>query len=53
MSDCRICEFSQWDYEEYYGTDRKEWFMCGCIKNMDYEEDTEDCEGYQKHEVIE
>lgn len=27
---CFDCEHAEWDYETYYGTTRKEWFVCGC-----------------------
>ena len=27
---CKGCDFAEWDYEDYYGTTAKQWFICGC-----------------------
>ena len=32
MSDCYTCKHAIMDYEEYYGTTRKQWFVDGCEK---------------------
>ena len=34
MSDCNTCRFALWDYEEYYNTTDKQWFVEGCKKDM-------------------
>ena len=43
-SDCNRCKYAEFDYEEYYGGYRK-YFVCGCLKDLDYFEDNE-CEEY-------
>lgn len=30
MSKCESCANAVWDYEEYYGTTRKQYFVDGC-----------------------
>ena len=47
MKDCKHCRFSEWDYEEYYNSPDKQWFVCGCIKDLDAPE-SEDCDGYEE-----
>lgn len=32
MADCQHCKYAIMDYEEYYGTTLKEWFVTGCEK---------------------
>lgn len=34
MSDCSCCKYAEWDYEEYYGTTRKQFFIIGCMKDI-------------------
>ena len=34
-ADCTDCPYALWDYESYYGTTQKEWFVCGCKKDRD------------------
>jgi len=52
MSDrCINCKYAEWDYFEYYGTTRKDWFVEGCEKCNDIDTDTEDCEDYEEREV--
>ena len=46
MSDCCTCRHAILDYEEYYGTKDKEWFVCGCKKDME----TDDCNEYEEVE---
>lgn len=48
MINCEHCRFAEWDYEQYYGSNEKAWFVCGCIKDLDCEEDGADCEGYEE-----
>lgn len=48
MTKCEQCKFAEWDYETYYGTTRKEWFICGCKKDVDYWEEHEDCEEFEE-----
>ena len=50
MSRCEHCRFAKWDYEEYYNSPDKAWFVCGCIKDLDCEEDGTDCEGYEENQ---
>lgn len=38
MSDCTECKYAEYDYEEYYGTRQKQWFVCGCKKGYDIEQ---------------
>ena len=40
MNKCGDCPNAIWDYEEYYNTTQKQWFVCGC-KLYD---DPEECE---------
>lgn len=47
MKDCKHCRFSELDYEEYYNSPDKQWFVCGCIKDLDAPE-SDDCEGYEE-----
>ena len=47
MSDCRYCRFATWDYEGYYNTIDKQWFVSGCIKSLDDPEGS-DCEEYEE-----
>lgn len=41
--DCGSCKFAEWDYEEYYNTNSKQWFVCGCEKDSV----PENCEDYE------
>lgn len=43
---CDTCKYALWDYEEYYGTNRREYFIAGCKKGMD----GTDCEEYEESE---
>lgn len=45
MTDCTECKSAIWDYEEYYGTTQKEYFVCGCKENKDPEMCNEDYKG--------
>ena len=38
MNKCEDCPNAIWDYEEYYGTTRREYFVCGCDKDAEPEE---------------
>lgn len=46
--DCRNCKFADWDYEEYYGG-TKQWFVCGCQKDLDIE-DGDTCDGFEEED---
>lgn len=35
---CTECPHAIWDYEEYYGTTQKQWFVDGCKIGKDPEE---------------
>ncbi len=37
MSRCEECKHAIWDYEEYYGTTQKQWFVERCKKDLDME----------------
>lgn len=37
MRDCTECEYAEWDYETYYGTTQKQYFVCGCKLNKEPE----------------
>lgn len=45
-NECETCKYALFDYEEYYGTTAKEWFVCGCEKGNDPDE----CEEYEYEE---
>ena len=50
MTDCRDCRFAKWDYEDYYNCPDPQWFVCGCIKDMDaYENEGYECEEYEEN----
>lgn len=42
MTDCRKCRFCEWDYEEYFNSRDRQWFVSGCQKDIDIQ-DGEDC----------
>ena len=44
MTDCNSCQYADRDYEDFYGTTQRQYFVCGCKKELDL--DAEDCEGY-------
>lgn len=41
MTECENCKYALWDYEEYYGTTHREWFVSGCRKGIELREDCE------------
>ena len=45
MTDCCMCKYAVLDYEEYYGTTEKEWFVTGCKKGLDK---SENCPEYKE-----
>lgn len=45
MSDCSCCNYAEWDYEEYYGTTWKQYFICGCVKGL---EELDECESFEE-----
>ena len=48
MSRCEDCRYADWDYELYYGSNRKAWFVCGCLKAKDLDADGAGCEEYEE-----
>ena len=42
---CQTCKYAVWDYETYYGTTAKQWFITDCKKTM---EPVDDCEEYEE-----
>ena len=42
VNKCEECEHAIWDYETYYGTIRKDWFIDGCKKDLTPEECEDD-----------
>ena len=41
---CQTCKYAVWDYETYYGTTAKQWFITDCKKNM---KPVDTCNGYK------
>lgn len=41
MSDCTRCKYAIWDYEEYYGTNLREYFVSDCARG--YDPGVDDC----------
>lgn len=41
MSDCTKCKYAIWDYEEYYGTNKREYFVSDCARG--YDPGVDDC----------
>lgn len=33
--ECETCRYAHWDYEDYYGTNRKQWFVDDCELGID------------------
>ena len=52
MPECGWCKHAEWDYETYYGTTQKFWFVCGC-KNGNDCEDEQNCKDYEEEEAEE
>ena len=44
MGDCKFCMQAEWDYEEYYGTNRRQYFISGCRLDREPEE----CDEYEE-----
>ena len=44
MAECGICKHAILDFEEYYGTSQKEWFVDGCKKDCD----PDDCNEFEE-----
>ena len=40
--DCADCPNALWEYEEYYNTSQRQWFVAGCRIGKDEEECKED-----------
>ena len=47
MIECGMCKYAVLDYEEYYGTTEKQWFVCGCEKGH-IDDDPKDCEDFEE-----
>ncbi len=47
MADCINCKYAVLDYEEYYNTTEKQWFVEGCKKDMP---DAECCPEFEEWE---
>ena len=47
MPDCNTCAHAIWDYERYYGSTAKDWFLDRC--GIGLEEGQEHCEGYKEY----
>lgn len=43
MTKCINCANAVWDYEEYYNTTKRQYFVSGCKLDMD---ESDDCEEY-------
>jgi len=52
MPECGWCKHAEWDYETYYGTTQKFWFVCWCKKGNDCE-DEQNCKDYEEEEAEE
>ena len=53
MTDCTNCKNSDWDYETFYGTSEKQWFVCGCLEDYDPETDLDEdgnCKGFEEND---
>lgn len=48
MADCTKCKYAEWTYETYYNTREKQWFVEGCKKVWDVNEDN--CEEFEEVE---
>ena len=48
MTRCDECKHAILDYEEYYGTTLKEWFVDRCEKDLDM--DADECEDFEEVE---
>ena len=46
MDRCYKCRHAEWDYETYYGTSKKQWFVSGCK----LDEVEEECPDYEEEE---
>lgn len=45
---CNTCAYAEWDYERYYGSTAKDWFLVGCKKGL---EEQDECEEYEEYET--
>lgn len=48
---CNTCACATWDYERYYGSTAKDWFITGCKKGLEDGAEGEECEGYEEYET--
>ena len=46
MHDCTKCKYAVWEYETYYGTKKKQWFVDGCEKDAD----KDDCDEFEEED---
>lgn len=47
MADCQYCKHAIMDYEDYYGTTLKKWFVTGCEKCRNGEGDCPEFEEWE------
>ncbi len=47
MNNCENCKYATWDYETFYGTTKRQYFVTGCKKGMD-DPEGEGCEGFDE-----
>ena len=47
MGECKNCRFAEWDYETFYNTTEKQWFVCGCKKDSE-QTDAGECADYEE-----
>lgn len=50
MDKCAECKYAVLDFNEYYGTSDREWFVCDCLHNQDVEQD--ECEEFERREEV-
>ena len=44
MNRCLDCPYAEWDYEEFYNTKERQWFVDGCSLDKTPEECEENAE---------
>jgi len=48
MPKCENCVYAEWDYNTYYGTSQREYFISGCTNDMGAPEN-EECEEFEEY----
>ena len=46
MTDCYKCKYAMWDCLKYYNTTQRQYFICGCRRELDL--DAKECEEYEE-----